>query len=77
MLLSRVENCVSSLVDEDYHGLTTLLFSSIGLEVATSLSDLKNLANLSLLALQASHLDVDVSVKVIYDLELGGTHSPT
>lgn len=71
MLLSRVENCVSTLAEEDYHGLTTLLFTSVGLDVASSLSQLRKLASLSLLALQASDRDVDISAKVSVDLEVG------
>ncbi|XP_050714708.1 helicase POLQ-like isoform X2 [Eriocheir sinensis] len=69
MLLSRVENCISSLAEEDFHGLTTLLFTSIGLDVASSLSQLKKLASLSLLARQAPDLDVDVSLKVVELIE--------
>lgn len=71
MLLSRVENCVSSLAEEDFHGLTTLIFTSIGLEVASSLPQLKKLSNLSLLALQTPDLGIDVSDKVNFDFYVG------
>lgn len=70
MLLSSVDKCVSTLADDEYYGLTTLMFSSIGLGVAVSLPELKALAKCSLLALQALDLDVDVSAMVSFDFVL-------
>ncbi|KAG0727390.1 Helicase POLQ-like [Chionoecetes opilio] len=66
MLVSAVENCVSTLAEGEYHGLTTLLFNAIGLGVAVSLPELRALANHSLLALQASDLNVDVSAMALF-----------
>ncbi|XP_045111099.1 helicase POLQ-like isoform X2 [Portunus trituberculatus] len=65
MLLSSVDKCVSTLAENEYHGLGTLIFSSIGLGVAVSLPELKTLASRSLLALQALDLNIDVSAKVV------------
>ncbi|XP_063873211.1 helicase POLQ-like isoform X2 [Scylla paramamosain] len=65
MLLSSVDKCVSTLAEDEYHGLATLLFSSVGLGVAVSLPELKALASRSLLALQALNLNVDVSAMVV------------
>uniref|UniRef100_A0A0P4WCU4 Helicase POLQ-like n=1 Tax=Scylla olivacea TaxID=85551 RepID=A0A0P4WCU4_SCYOL len=65
MLLSSVDKCVSTLAEDEYHGLATLLFSSVGLGVAVSLPELKALASCSLLALQALNLNVDVSAMVV------------
>lgn len=65
MLLSSVDKCVSTLADDEYYGLTTLMFSSVGLGVAVALPELKALAKCSLLALQALDLDVDVSAMVV------------
>ena len=70
MLMSSVERCVSTLAENDYHGLATLIFYSIGLGVAISLPELKALANNSLLTLQASDLSLDVSAKVGFHLIL-------
>lgn len=71
MLLSAVEKCVSTLAEDDYHGLATLIFSSIGLGVAVSLPELRALASHSLLALQASDLSVDVSAMVGFNMAIG------
>ncbi|XP_042217024.1 helicase POLQ-like isoform X1 [Homarus americanus] len=64
LFLSPVESCNSTLADDENRGLTSLLFSSVGLGIAVSLPQLKCVAASSLLALQASTLGVDIDTKV-------------
>lgn len=71
MLLSSVDKCVYTLAENEYHGLVSLMLSSIGLGVAVSLPDLKALASRSLLAIQALDLNVDVSAMVSFNLVSG------
>lgn len=75
LLLSPIEVCTSTLANQDWHGLTGLVFTSLGLGVAVTLPQLKALTRRSLLALQANRLNIDVEpqvVKIVEDLRAQG-----
>ncbi|XP_042881987.1 helicase POLQ-like isoform X2 [Penaeus japonicus] len=75
LLLSPIEVCTSTLADQEWHGLTGLVFTSLGLGVAITLPQLRALVRCSLLALQANRLHVDVEaqvIKIVEDLRAQG-----
>ncbi|XP_063606008.1 helicase POLQ-like isoform X2 [Penaeus indicus] len=75
LLLSPIEVCTSTLADQEWHGLTGLVFTSLGLGVAVTLPQLKALTRRSLLALQAHRLNIDVEPqvdKIVEDLRAQG-----
>ncbi|XP_047478541.1 helicase POLQ-like isoform X2 [Penaeus chinensis] len=75
LLLSPVEVCTSTLADQEWHGLTGLVFTSLGLGVAVTLPQLKALTRRSLLTLQANRLNIDVEPqvdKIVEDLRAQG-----
>nr|XP_045595489.1 helicase POLQ-like [Procambarus clarkii] len=69
LFLSPLEVCQSTLADNEDRGLTSLLFSSMGLGVSISLPELKRLVGCSLLALQASARNIDVHTKIMEIVE--------
>ncbi|KAJ9595838.1 hypothetical protein L9F63_012993, partial [Diploptera punctata] len=61
LLMSSMDEVISSLHLNDGRGLQSLLLSSIGLEIATTRKMLKDLVACTLLSVQAKRLDVDLS----------------
>ncbi|XP_071523893.1 helicase POLQ-like isoform X2 [Panulirus ornatus] len=69
LFLSPLEVCYSTMAQQEDHGLTSLIFSSLGLGIAESPQKLKDLTTFSLLAVQASALEVDIETKVVEIVE--------
>ncbi|KAK8731519.1 hypothetical protein OTU49_007645 [Cherax quadricarinatus] len=69
LFLTSVEVCCSTLTDNEDKGLTSLLFSSMGLGVAVSISELKRLTSFSLLALQKPTNKIDLDTKILEIVE--------
>lgn len=66
LLLSPNEHCISKMQENDFKGLTELVFTMIGMQMVKSVSSVLSLVGSTLLAVQAEALKCNIQSEVCF-----------